>query len=103
MLSEIAVTARARSPSVSWATLMRNVESTPPENATITLPISRRMARRRSSLASAAARSTSFMLGILDGGRSRGRLVARQTAELVVVDQLLDGRIVAADRAGGVA
>src|SRR5689334_16327580 len=104
MLSEIAVTASARSPSVSWATFIRHVESTPPEKATITLPISARMRRSVSSLASAVARSSSVMGAILAGqGRARrqdrpparlgrdrdrlGRLVARQPAELLVVDQ----------------
>ena len=39
---DLAVTAMALSPSVSWATFSKKVESTPLENATATLPSSRR-------------------------------------------------------------
>ena len=38
MVSDTAVTAWQLSPSVSDATLSRNAESTPPENATTTRP-----------------------------------------------------------------
>ena len=38
--ADVAVTAMARSPRVSWATLSKKVESTPAEKATATLPIS---------------------------------------------------------------
>ena len=52
-----AVTATTRSPSSSCATRRRNVESTPEENATAALPISRSCARSLSSFTSASARS----------------------------------------------
>ena len=41
-----AVTATARSPSTSWATFSRKLESTPPEKATAALPRERRTAFR---------------------------------------------------------
>src|SRR6266849_10709212 len=49
-VSESAVTRTARSPRASFAARARSVESTPPENATTTLSISRNNSTRRSYL-----------------------------------------------------
>src|SRR5262249_1537367 len=49
IVGEVVVSAITRSPIVSCATLSTNVESTPPEKATITDPIGAKIARSRSS------------------------------------------------------
>ena len=58
------VTATTRFPNSSCATRKRNVESTPDENATAALPISRNDARRRSSFASGAGAAFGFVIAL---------------------------------------
>src|SRR6202453_622293 len=66
MVGEVVVRARTPSPRRSWATLRTKVESTPPENATITEPSGRRIERRCASLC-----SSRFAAVSMDDGSSR--------------------------------